>query len=1605
MAIDPIKLTQNVRQSYTRYLTSAFRLKDAGLRRLFHEEVEKFQFTNGPVLEATPPFKKGGYLKELVNHGILSPRIFNLTSPNYNNGKQRNPLFPLRQNALYMHQQRAIKKIIGGRNIVIASGTGSGKTECFLLSIYNHLLKEHEEGRLKPGVRALLLYPMNALVNDQLRRVREIGKIIEKEMPDVQITFGRYVGDTPKTKKEAENKFRLANPGEQRIKSELLSRKEMQENPPHILITNYAMLEYLLLRPDDSPFFDGEHAKDWRFLVLDEAHIYGGATGIEMAMLIRRLKDRVCKDTESKLQCIATSATLVKEEGDFEKVAVFATNLFGETFEWNQVYENHQDIIKGEQLRAIIKPQLFNYPLKLYSDLDKTIHRKNEDSSLEECVEICQMFGVPDEILKESKENCEGNSKRFIYEIMAKDKKVAELKNSLEEGAKNFEECIKNIIGKDYLSEEERRNIISLINVAAWARQDAEGLPLLSARYHLFVRAPEGIFVSLYPEPRIFLERRERTEEGYPVFELASCRRCGQEYLVGDVSDQRLKHSFSEVDTPRKNRFFLLWKGNAELEDDEDQEVAVPEEIAQKGKIWKLCTKCGTISEDRPVCACSQDDNTIRVLIEITPKDGVLNKCYFCGLRSINIVREFIFQQDAPAAVLITTLYQNLDKEGERAKKILSFSDSRQDAAFFAPYLEFTYKRILFRQLIAEALRQNAHLKDYRLRSLCEDVLGIAQQERLFDPGMDKKEKKREVWKWILQDFSGTWDRRNSLEGVGIISFVPVTPQGWKPIKEIQKAPWNLTEEEAISVYKTMLNTLRFNNAITFPEDGPSPQDEVFTPRNREYNFRGEGSDIKKQVYSFIPAPSRLNARQEYLMKLYEQITGKKDAYEVCKKVLSNIWEDIRNNWVGKGVHQFSRSKQGVLYQLDYRYWQITQADNDNYQSICQMCGAILPTNVRGVCPTFNCKGYVRSLDEQTHKELMKNHYRHIYTGFDPMKMTTHEHTAQLNTDYASNVQQRFIKGDINVLSCSTTFELGVDLGNLETIFLRNVPPEPSNYIQRAGRAGRRLDTIGFTLTFAQLRSHDLTYFKEPEKMVEGRIKPPVVELVNEKIIRRHLHSVVLANFFREHPDCFGIVDSFFKLEGNEVSATEKMEEYLKKRPITISNALKRVIPLNLHGLLGVETWAWIDGLIGGDGALTIADEKIRDEFASLNEFYKTKEEEWKNTTDQRKRNNLNRDMDWASKRMETIKKRMLIDFLATHAVMPKYGFPVDVVELATLHHIQASKNIKLERDLRIAISEFAPSNQVVANGHLWQSAGLRVVRNRTWPIFWYAICPECRRFCIEKGTIEEAPPPISCKIHGSIPRREIQRFVTPIFGFVSGREYEPKKPGESRPKREFTTRPYFYEYKEPKENQLRIGKFNIKCRYSSDGELAVVCKGRKGVGFWICFSCGTSFSNRPKGNHKTPYGMECSSAVRGPRHLGHTFKTDVLSISFDEPNINPSNESFWFSLLYAILEGTSQALGIRRQDLEGCLYPSEEGIMLILFDNVPGGAGHVKRLMDGQNLHETLKSASNRVSNCTCGIETSCYGCLRNYQNQFCHEQLKRGEILSFLENNLKVV
>ena len=280
-------------------MKTSFYFKDTALRESFAQALREYELMKKEIPEPARSFQRGNKARDLAKKYFRD---------------KANPLLPaLREGDLYSHQEEAIRLVYGDKkHAVVATGTASGKTESFLYPILFELYRQHLAGELqKPGVRALILYPMNALANDQRERLGKICKTLQKEGSGFAPTFGQYIGQTPENR-----------------------RQKMRETPPHILLTNYSMLEYLLIRPDDSPLFDNDKGRHRQFIVLDEAHQYRGVKGMEMGMLIRRLKQRLRAGGrgDQSFRCIATSATISSDKSEKSKVAVaqFAGELFGE---------------------------------------------------------------------------------------------------------------------------------------------------------------------------------------------------------------------------------------------------------------------------------------------------------------------------------------------------------------------------------------------------------------------------------------------------------------------------------------------------------------------------------------------------------------------------------------------------------------------------------------------------------------------------------------------------------------------------------------------------------------------------------------------------------------------------------------------------------------------------------------------------------------------------------------------------------------------------------------------------------------------------------------------------------------------------------------------------------------------------------------------------------------------------------------------------------------------------------------------------------------------------------------------------------------------------
>jgi len=1617
MSLDPIQTTQAITENYLNYLSTTFRLKDVELQRQFDETLRiPGKFVKGPILEATPPFEAGSTIEALIQEGMLSPRFRALRS-------EKLPL----DRPLYQHQEETIRKaVLHDRNIVVATGTGSGKTEAFLVPILNHLFQEDASGELGPGVRALLLYPMNALANDQMGRMRDLLKNYAR------ITFGRYTGETERREREAVKKYRKIFQRDP-YPNELVSREQMWKAPPHVLLTNYAMLEYLLLRPDDHVFFDGEYARHWRFLVIDEAHTYTGAKGIEMAMLLRRLKDRVVEGV-GRLQCIITSATLGRGEKDFPEVARFARQLFGECVEWVEGDPSRQDVIKATRKRMIgLSQSQWKPNPALYTRWQKIVRGASGRECISALIDNGRDAGISEEMLQAAERASGDNCPLFLYEILRGDERIAALRQTLEAEPRYLGDVAVELFGD---TPHARERLVALVDLAARARPAGDDQPLIPARYHLFVRAIEGAYLALRPDRHLYLVRCEQVDVAgrqYAVFEIAACRQCGATYLVGERQDidgrvvlkQPGKQYFEHAGNLE---FYLLLDEEIDkVPDDEDEAVSYGEDV-ELGDRYKLCAACGAIDKDTlllPLCDC--DASNYLDVISVPSKEGKVHKCPACGRQSpANLVWRFLTGKDATASVLATALYQQTPPRrkgpGEisedqmtaedawsstaasqptaaletgsngEGRQLLAFSDSRQDAAFFAPYLSRTYSRILRRRLILKTIEEHREsvVEDrWRVQNLINPLQRAADRLGLFS-GKSIQERKGEAWKWVLYELLAI-DRRNSLEGLGCLGFSLVKPERWHAPRPLMD--WGLSEDEVWVLFQVLLDSFRTKGAILFP-DYASPEDEFFYPRNREYYFRGNGSNTRRHISSWNPSRKGvMNARLDFLIRLTQQELGM--PIETCSEVLRRIWDkslEIHNStscWRDL-FSAIALPREGVVYRMKPNFWELRPGtiDPEVKWYYCDTCNHLTLLNLRGVCPTYRCDGQLRQCDPA---EVFKdNHYRRLYTEIEPIKLVAKEHTAQLTGEAAAELQIQFMQGEVNVLSCSTTFELGVDVGELESVFMRNVPPSAANYVQRAGRAGRRISSTAFALTFAQRRSHDLTHFSDPRRMVSGEISAPHFKIANEKIVRRHVYATVLAAFWKAHPETFGKVRSFFFRDGR--NGPDLFVDYLAGRPEDLHTSLQRTVPQELYQRLQLDDWGWIDGLFDEEeGVLLRASKQVTGDVREL--------EEARAQLFQANRPGV----DYIRHVINTIKETYLLGFLARQNVIPKYGFPVDVVRLQIFHHADEAKGLELDRDLRIALSEYAPSGQVVAGGKLWTSRYLKKLPDRGWRKYRYAICDYCQYY--QRAQAESGRTLDTC---GACKRplagRNRGTFIIPEFGFITSLK-PPARPGEARPERTYTTRTYYSgESKESDQISLRLGQVTLVAIPASDGELAVI--NHAGYqGFKVCRNCGyTVLGNEPVSRpHQTPWRTDCYGTLKR-FYLGHEFKTDILQLRFE--GYANAERGFWLSLLYALLEGASGKLDIDRRDLDGCLYPyagDPSMPALVLFDEVPGGAGHVRRIArDEDTLTSVLKAALKKLENCDCGGEqrnTSCYGCLRNYRNQFCHDELERGMVIDFFK------
>lgn len=1560
MLFRPSESSKKIVDFYRRYLLTTFRTNDESYNEQLEAELKKKKaIADGPYISMSAPYKKGKSLVELAQEEKVTKELLKIKG-----------FVPNRK--LYKHQEEAVIKANEGKNLIVTTGTGSGKTESFLIPIINQLLREKEEGTLGPGVRTLIIYPMNALVNDQIRRIRELLKDMDSE---TKITFGRFTGETEEEYEKAKIKYEEVEDVEKDplMENELISREQMRRTPPNILITNYAMLEYMLLRPGDNIIFSKENAEKWQYIVFDEAHSYVGAKGIEVATMIKRVKAMLNRDD---IKFILTSATLGDEKSN-DEIIHFGEQLCNAHFDASCIVRSYPEIVKPER-------EVKNIKFDVYEELAGKI-RDNE--SEERMLEVLRKYDVEIDETKSFPE--------VLFEMILHDQFYYEVRSALYDQIKTIDVLAEEL----YITVE---NLTDFIAVASNAVRNGE--KLFEAKYHMFLRGLEGVYITLNPSKKLFINKMESyvnplTGDEEKVFETTFCNNCGSLFIRGILENGRLvqKRKYEDYEEPN---IYLL--GSTYDEDVEDDEKA-------KKEYW-LCSRCGAIAKNLK-CGCGETYKNKVMLVK--DRGDKLNKCPCC--HSFNakrsILRPYYLGSEAATAVIATALYNELpdvkktievkkitdsffgnstsinEKIEKLTKQFIAFSDSRQMAAFFASYLNTSYRDTLVKRIMYEIVseKNDKFENGVSLKSFVGFLTQKMIKYNLFGDKKNEEEVEKEAWIYTLKEISN-YKAKNSMQNEGILMFdidinVPELPH------------FNLNKEETSLLFKIFVKDMMKDSAIDTPEVSLDADIKRFSITGFKRGYRLK-SVKNASIIGWAPENSKTNKRLKFIKQISEDSDASDDE---CRKLLEAMWEEILNNEgflvdgrVGKGKNSDSVS--------------FLNPDKIKVKSVnrlfrCNECNSITPYNIKGKCNNPSCNG---RLEEYYYKDKLKgDHYYNLYANLNITPMIVNEHTAQLSSKTAYDYQRQFKDGEINVLSCSTTFEMGVDVGSLETVFMRNMPPSPANYAQRAGRAGRSLQSAAYAITYCPNSSHDLNYYRNPKEMIKGTIRPPYFNTNNSKIVLRHIFASAFSFFWKEYSDLYTkTIDEFMKVKG-----FDKMKEYLKSKPVELKAYIDKILGnKELKEFFGVDNFLWVKELFSEDGKDGLCDIAINDYESRIKEM--EKEEQYL-------RNNKGKgyNIDKIMKSIKTIKDQGMIEFLSKSNLIPKYGFPVDTVELQS-SNTNISEEISLSRDLFSAISEYAPDSEIVANGKLLKSRYVRKLAGYEWPRNEYVRCKNC----LTMNTWQHAKNNKECFICGEPFVTKTKSYIIPKFGFIMDIN-KAEDAGINKPIRTYKgSVSYIGDTNNIKFREFLFANKRVYIGNSKMDKLLILNESN----FYICNTCGygkvinDTYDDfiEEKIKHKDANGYYCSNKKLEHLSLGHELQTDVAFLKFIDIDINKDMQNDAWTILYSLLEGLSKTINIDRNELSGCLqwYKDNEhpkgNYGFVLFDNTPGGAGYVRQLDKPHVFLTMMKEAYRVVKQCNCGgkkADTACYSCLCNYYNQNQHDILKRRYAIEFFENFLE--
>ncbi len=1640
----PSVLAQHVEQGVKDFLRTTFPVTTPFffnmLERFLNEPGNVFK---GPYLDIQLPFQKGDY------------------GPDY---------FPdIRMNfSPYLHQIKAFERLSGEKpsSTIVATGTGSGKTECFLYPILDYCYRHRGE----QGIKAILVYPMNALATDQAER---IAKKIYNSKLQGHVTAGIYIGHKEKTP--------VTNMKADRLISD---KGTMRLAPPDILLTNYKMLDYLLTRQIDQPLWQHNRPETLKYLVVDELHNFDGAQASDLGCLIRRLKAKLATP-EKHLCCVGTSATL-GENKQHTELLEYASSVFGETFKKDSVISEFR-LSVGEFLGESLITYIDIIPEEKSDELDPATFNSYEEYIraqhklwFEE--EIDGDFGANrwrTDLSLKLKEHLffQNLLKVLAGRVVSFDKIFNRLEN-ITKGLKTNDIRYKNNLLNSILSLISEARIKMMSNGEENTGNDmSEIQPFLNVRLQLWMRELRRMVGEVSKDPQLRFVDDLNEDQLKRHLPLVHCRECGSMGWAGLKPQNSTKingdlQKFYQAFFKKDPKVVYLFPEEA---DNKDQ--------SQNVGMYHFCPNCMNVSARAHLEKCPECGHPELFLVYMpnvrrrrNDRPISVNDCPYC-----NAQNSLTLLGSRAASLTSVMIVQLFSSTYNNDKKLLTFSDNVQDAAHRAGFFNGRTYRFNFRTALQKvilsagddlklsdlpALFTNywlSELKDKKYIStfIAPNMEWLQDYAYLKEHGVLPKDSKlkyevgnRINWE-IMSEYGFQGRIGRTLEKTGSsVAYLdqellkkavndmiePVRNQigGFRDLDENTlscfllgflshlKYQGGIYNPSLKSYIESFGNTFLLNRTNWMPNFGPNTRAPAFltTRRGTRFDQLHSTAATRRTWY--------LNWAEKCFLDFTPMVAVASGAlYDMTLNFLlsNNIIEEIKTN--------------------NDRTWgirpEVLLVSRKVRQLRCEKCGHNISVAEResryfenAPCQRFHCNG--KYLPQKTGPD----YYGKLYATGDVERIFAQEHTGLLDRDERQKIESQFKAKPAekepwfsNLLSCTPTLEMGIDIGDLSSLVLCSVPPAQANYLQRIGRAGRR-DGNALNLTVANARPHDLYFFADPEEMLDGSVDSPGIFLDASAVLERQFTAFCFDRWITE-PNIGLIPGKLGQILNNLAPVDDKKFPHNLLRYIETNQAelIDSFIGLfKGDAALGIESIENLKAFIKGDsnweGSLMykimngLYDRKkerdsLRKKIQTLTSKIKNKKQGPRDKNFEQELRELQIEKSALQSLVKNISDRDTYNFFTDEGLLPNYAFPEVGVMLNSVIYRKKLKvqegessydtwSYEYERPARSAIEELAPANTFYASGRKVKvdQVDMSVSDLETW-----RFCDNCSHKELIGKEIEKKTCPIcGSPMWADEGQKRRMLKMRQVFASTSDSKSRINDDSDERDPSfynkqmlvEFDDKQVMDAYKVDADYPFGFDfhskvhfceiNFGEKSEIGEKVTIAGVDLPRKG--FKICRICG-----KIQEENKEPlHAFTCKAKDRESDedlidciYLYRQFTSEAIRMLLPVSIISESDKKLQ-SFIAATQLGLKKKFKGKIDHLQVTVHeePIKDSTLrrkyLVLYDMVPGGTGYLKQLMRSKDqIMEIFELALDTMKSCICNQQEGkdgCYKCLFAYRNSY---------------------